>query len=239
MGAKVLRHIAAIDSDADLKDAVHILPVTINAPQPWHTLTAGVEANVLALRSSLSPRRYPIPRFSTLPQSACQLACSSDGRRFRARAVNLFLALLFEQIPAAVALAGLPPVSLDRWDLHHGHLFYASSCRQLGILLHAKEYPAVHSEFFDVNLGNCQAGSSLEFTAEGMDHRNLVWIGGRLACLEMSAASPLRPLLMPGLELPRTVQESDLGQPLADLNYFAELSNRKPSERLFVCVPGD
>lgn len=43
---------------------------------------------------------------------------------------------------------------------------------------------------------------------------------------------------MPGLELPRTILESDLGQPLADCNYFAELTRRKPAERLFVCAPG-
>ena len=53
------------------------------------------------------------------------------------------------------------------------------------------------------------------------------------------AAPALQPLLMPGLELPRTVLEQDLGQPLADLNYFAELRNRKSAERLFVCVPGE
>lgn len=51
------------------------------------------------------------------------------------------------------------------------------------------------------------------------------------------AAPPLAPLLMPGLELPRTVLESDLGRPLADVNYIAETAGRKPAERLFVCVP--
>lgn len=42
------------------------------------------------------------------------------------------------QVPAAAALAGLPPIALDRFDLHHGHLFLAPSCAQLGILFHAK-----------------------------------------------------------------------------------------------------
>lgn len=63
-------------------------------------------------------------------------------------------------------------------------------------------------------------------------------LGGRLACLDMSAPA-LAPLLMPGLEVARTVLEADLGQPLADVNYFAELAGRKPAERLFVCLPGD
>lgn len=35
------------------------------------------------------------------------------------------------------------------------------------------------------------------------------------------------------------VLEHDLGQPLADANFFAELQGRKPAERLFVCIPGD
>jgi hypothetical protein len=63
-------------------------------------------------------------------------------------------------------------------------------------------------------------------------------LGGRLACLDMSAPA-LAPLLMPGLEVARTVLEADLGQPLADVNYFSELAGRKPAERLFVCLPGD
>lgn len=45
---------------------------------------------------------------------------------------------MHRQIPAAAALAGLPPIALDRFDLHHGHLFFAPACRQLGILFHAK-----------------------------------------------------------------------------------------------------
>lgn len=160
----------------ELADGIKVLPVLLEPPRAWHTLTAGVaEHGVAAFRGSLSPRRYPIPRFHTLAHCACQLTSSSGGRRFRAKPINLFLALLFEQIPAAVALAGLPPVRLDRYDLHHGHLLYAPSCEQLGLLLHAREYPATHAERFDVSLGNCQADSSLEFDEAGMDHRNIVW----------------------------------------------------------------
>ena len=53
------------------------------------------------------------------------------------------------------------------------------------------------------------------------------------------SAPALAPLLMPGLEVARTVLEADLGQPLADVNYFSELAGRKPAERLLVCLPGD
>lgn len=63
-------------------------------------------------------------------------------------------------------------------------------------------------------------------------------VGGRLACLDLSSPA-LHGLIMPGLELPRTVLESELGQPLADVSYFAELGpGRRPTERLFVTVPG-
>lgn len=153
-----------------------MLPIVVEPPRAWNTLTQGVaEHGPAALRQALAPRRYRIPSFSTLAHCSCQLASSSSGRRFRAKSINMFLALLFEQVPAAVSLAGLPPVRLDRWDLHHAHLFYSASCGQLGLLLHAKEYPAAHAERFDVHLGNCQVGSSLEFDHGAMDHRNLVW----------------------------------------------------------------
>jgi hypothetical protein len=160
----------------ELDDAVKMLPVLVQPPRAWRTLTACVaEHGAAALRNCLAPRRYPVPSFHTLAHCACQLTSNRVGRRFHAKQINLFLALLFQQVPAAVALAGLPPVQLDRWDLHHAHLFYAPSCAQLGLLLHAKEYPAEHPELFDVNLGYCQRGSVLEFDEAAMDHRNLVW----------------------------------------------------------------
>ena len=42
-------------------------------------------------------------------------------------------------------------------------------------------------------------------------------------------------LLMPGLEFVKTVLESDFGARLVDVNYFHNLSERRPAERLFVC----
>lgn len=160
----------------ELADAVRLLPLRIEPPRGWHTLTAWVaQQGAVALRAALAPRRHPVPSFHTLALCGCRLTCSPKGRRFRARSINLMLALLFEQIPAACAVAGLPPVACSRWDLHHGHLFYSPSARQLGVLLHAKEYPASHPDRFDVHLGNCQAGSSLEFEEHAMDARNLLW----------------------------------------------------------------
>lgn len=240
LGARVVRHLAG-EQSADLRDAIHLLPVHVEAPRAWHTLEAGLaEHGSSALHAALAPRRYPIPSFHTLAHCRCQLASAPSGRRFRARHLNSCLALVFEQLPAAAALAGLPSVALNRYDLHHGHLFFDPGSARLGLLLHAKEYPARHAEAFDVHLGNCQAASEneLPFEHRAMDTRNYLWLGGRLACLDV-AAPVLQPLLMPGLELPRTVLESDLGQLLADVHYFAELGpGRKSAERVFVCLPG-
>lgn len=86
-------------------------------------------------------------------------------------------------------------------------------------------------------LDECLAEPTREAHTTQAPPRSFGRLAGRLACLDVSHPE-LQPLLMPGLELPRTVLESDLGLPLADCNYFAELTRRKPAERLFVCVPG-
>ena len=52
----------------------------------------------------------------------------------------------------------------------------------------------------------------------------------------MSASSALHSkLLMPGLELVRTVLESDFGPRLIDVNYFHSVADRPPAKRLFMC----
>lgn len=167
----------------ELRDALRLLPLHIEPPRAWRTLEAGLAAHgASALRQALAPRRYPIPSWGSLAHCRCQLAPSPAGRRFRARPINACLALVFEQLPAAVALAGLPPVQLSRWDLHHGHLFFEPGCGRLGLLLHAKEYPAWEAERFEVHLGHCQqcggdggGGSPLRFDEAAMDTRNYLW----------------------------------------------------------------
>lgn len=108
-------------------------------------------------------------------------------------------ALPAAQVPGAAALAGLPPVQLSRYDLHHGHLFLSAAAGgQLGLLLHCKEYPAECCERFPVHLGRCQCGSSLEFDDDAMDSRNLVWCaaagqGRDERCLACQLPPPLHP----------------------------------------------
>ena len=43
-------------------------------------------------------------------------------------------------------------------------------------------------------------------------------------------------LIMEELQYFRTVDESDFGSVVADINYFHELTNRKPEHRIFVSV---
>lgn len=66
-------------------------------------------------------------------------------------------------------------VNLTRFDLFHAHVFYVQHERQLGLLFHAKEFPAFDNDRFPYNLGYCQWESPLEFTEAGMDWRNMLW----------------------------------------------------------------
>jgi hypothetical protein len=66
-------------------------------------------------------------------------------------------------------------------------LFFEPGSAQLGLLLHAKEYPAAVPGAFDVNLGNCQAGEGAPpYDPRAQQCRNLlwwVWEGGPYALL--------------------------------------------------------
>ena len=148
------------------------------------------------------------------------------------------LALLFQLLPSSAALAGVPAPALTRFDLHHGHLFWAPHHRRMGLLLHAHEYPARCPDAFEHQLGFCQAGSTTRFDTAACDARNFVYFDSRVACLDASPASPLHgELLMEGVRELRTAQEGDFGRWLGDLSYFEELRGRRPAERLFVCAP--
>ncbi|KAH0994864.1 hypothetical protein GBA52_018728 [Prunus armeniaca] len=66
-------------------------------------------------------------------------------------------------------------VSLSRYDLFHGHLFLAIDTGRLGILFHAKEYPAYDKEVFPYNMGYCQVGSNVRYD-DSMNLRNILWL---------------------------------------------------------------
>lgn len=216
---------------------IHVLPVGFFPPRAWNTLTAAVAARgAPAFSQALAPRPVRMPRPPGL-HPRCQLASCSSARRFKSRELNLFLAVLFESLPSAVHMAGLPPVELSAWDLFHGHLFFSAALGQLGLLFHAKEYPARDPGAFPINLGYCQCGSRLAYDPRAQEARNLLFVGGSLAALDLGGGSPLRrALLAPGLGDPVfTLLEEDFGLPLGEVNYLAFAANRKPAERVFVC----
>lgn len=148
-------------------------------------------------------------------------------------------------------------VHLNRFDLFHAHLFCTRDSRQLGLLFHAKEYPAYNMQMFPITLGYCQHNSKLMYDETSMDYRNMLWfqvslvrcaltawlhsqcktslMQGRLCCLDVGPNSILHhDLIMDGLQDVRTVLESDFGTSVIDVNYFASLPFH-PQQRLFLC----
>mmetsp|Transcript_15952 Transcript_15952/g.34599 ORF Transcript_15952/g.34599 Transcript_15952/m.34599 type:complete len:348 (-) Transcript_15952:10-1053(-) len=205
----------------------------------------------LLLQQALSARSYKVPDVEGASLHRCSLTRSSFGRRFASREVNQYLAAIFQLAITTAAEVGAD-FKLSRYDLYHGHLFL--SAEGLGILLHAQEYPALEEEAFPVHLGYCQAGSPVQYDVNNMNYRNILWTTrqcqsrkqshkqtsreGVLAVLDTSPGSPLYDhLIMEGLRFVRTIDESDFGHVLADVNYFHSLSNRKPEHRVYLHLP--
>eukprot|EP00955_Chlamydomonas_euryale_P116744 366436-Chlamydomonas_euryale.AAC.29 len=67
-----------------------------------------------------------------------------------------------------------------------------------------------------------QEGSPVRGGCGRLDHRNLVWLGGRLYCLDAGEGGVLHEqLVWPQLSELRTIQEADLGLPLADVAFLS------------------
>ena len=203
----------------------------------------GVGAGVAPPSPSPSPPPTPTPA-----PSFCHLAPHPTGRRFADPAVAAYLDALFACIPLLRREAGLPAVELSRWDLFHAHLFWAAAAApanarkhgrhppsrasssssspspgHFGLLFHCFEYPARSPGAFDLDLGHCQAGSPLAWTAQAGDWRNVVMVGGRLASLGCEPGGALGAgLLWPALAGVRTVVEADLGWAGLDVTWFGD-----------------
>ncbi|KAH9299120.1 hypothetical protein KI387_030802, partial [Taxus chinensis] len=126
------------------------------------------------IQQALNPTLYQVPDVENCTEYKCQLAKTTFGQRFLNKELNLYMAFLFETIAALSPFSGFN-ISLNRYDLFHGHLFVASNTGRLGILFHAKEYPAYNKETFPVNLGYCQTGSSVPYDYS-IDLRNILWL---------------------------------------------------------------
>lgn len=182
------------------------------------------------LRNVCHFRGRAVPNVENSALRQCSLSHESTGRRLRCRNSQKFVADLFKTVESESW------ATLNRFDLFHAHVF--TTCERdsprVGILFHAKEYPAYDEHEFSVNLGRCQVGSSLKFQEEEFQSRNILWLTldkatSLLALLDTSVLKDL--LVVPELH---TTYEGDFGKVEGDIYYFDSLHNRKISERLFV-----
>ncbi|KAI5079594.1 hypothetical protein GOP47_0005073 [Adiantum capillus-veneris] len=202
--------------------------------------------------NSLSSESYLVPDVEGANEQHCQLTKYLRGQRFIKEELNQYFAFLFETISALAPSVGFN-VSLDRFDLFHGHLFLANTTGRLGILFHAREYPAFDEKTFPVHLGYCQVGSPLPYD-DSMNLRNILWLApmpdctsrkcadnaswlapGSLLVLDAHPEGIIYKNLVPEyVDVVRTVYEDDFGAVIVDVNYFAT-ANDKLADRLFIC----
>ena len=127
-----------------------------------------------AIHRTLDPTMIPVPDVEGCEEFRCELIRTPYGRRFINEELKSYFKFLFELIVARGPDVGLN-VSLSRYDFFHGHLFLARETGRLGILFHAKEYPAYEKESFPYNMGYCQIGSNVAFD-DSMNFRNILWL---------------------------------------------------------------
>uniref|UniRef100_J3MP05 Uncharacterized protein n=2 Tax=Oryza brachyantha TaxID=4533 RepID=J3MP05_ORYBR len=199
-----------------------------------------------SIHRALDPTMLPVPDIQEAKKNKCQLTRTPYGRRFANKDINSYLAFLFELIVAQGPSVGLN-VSLSRYDLFHGHLFLASRTGRLGILFHAKEYPAFDKELFPYNLGYCQAESNVAYD-DSINLRNILWLAplpsnetkawlapGVLVVLDAHPDGIIyQDMIRDYVQVVRTVYEDDFGEVAVDVNYL-NVANAAPSNRVFIC----
>ncbi|PIA44428.1 hypothetical protein AQUCO_01700195v1 [Aquilegia coerulea] len=159
--------------------------------------------------------------------------------------LNSYLAFLFQLIAARGPAVGLN-VSLSRYDFFHGHLFIATDSRRLGILFHAKEYPAYEKNVFPYNMGYCQRGTNVAYD-DMMNLRNILWLAplpgnatkaweapGVLVVLDARPGGIIYKDLIPEyVNYARTIYE-DFGDVVVDVNYL-NVGDKVADHRIFIC----
>ncbi|RDY05131.1 ATP-dependent Clp protease proteolytic subunit-related protein 3, chloroplastic [Mucuna pruriens] len=185
-----------------------------------------------AIHRLLDPTIIPVPDVEGSKQHRCQLTRTPYGRRFICEELNLYLQFLFELIVDRGPSVGLD-VTLSRFDLFHGHLFLALDSGRLGILFHAKEYPAYDKQVFPYNMGFCQRGSNVTYD-DSMNLRNILWLAPLPGDSDESWVAPgvlvvldarpdgiiYRDLIPDYVQFARTIYEDDLGDVAVDVNYL-------------------
>ncbi|KAL2254143.1 uncharacterized protein LOC105168920 [Sesamum indicum] len=199
-----------------------------------------------AIHRTLDPTIIPVPDVEGSNEDRCELTRTPYGRRFVNEGLNSYLEFLFEIIVERGPSVGLH-VSLSRYDFFHGHLFLAKESGRLGILFHAKEYPAYDKELFPCNMGYCQVGSNVPYD-DSMNLRNILWLAplpssssnawlapGVLVVLDAHPEGIIFQDLIPEyVNFARTLYEEDFGEVVLDVNYL-NVGAEAPKFQIFIC----
>ncbi|KAA8536838.1 hypothetical protein F0562_029316 [Nyssa sinensis] len=199
-----------------------------------------------AIHRALDPTVIPVPDIEGSKEKRCELTRTPYGRRFINEELNSYLEFLFEIIVDRGPSIGLN-ISLNRYDFFHGHIFLATDSGRLGILFHAKEYPAYEKKVFPYNMGYCQRGSNVPYD-DSMNLRNILWLAplpsnstkdwlapGVLVVLDAHPGGIIyRDLIPEYVNYVRTIYEDDLGDVVADVNYL-NVGGAVPDYQIFIC----
>lgn len=199
-----------------------------------------------AIELALDPTIIPVPDIEGSKENRCKLTRTPYGWRFISEELNSYLEFLFEIIAVRGPNVGLN-VSLNRYDFFHGHIFLATDSGRLGILFHAKEYPAYDKEVFPYNMGYCQKGSNVTYD-DSMNLRNILWLAplpststkvwlapGVLVVLDARPDGIIyRDLIPEYVNFARTLYEEDFGDVVADVNYL-NAGGAVPDYKIFIC----
>lgn len=199
-----------------------------------------------AIHRTLDPAIIPVPDVEGSNEDRCELTRTSYGRRFINDGLNSYFASLFEIIVERGPDVGLN-VTLSRFDFFHGHLFISKESGRLGILFHAKEYPAYDKQVFPCNMGYCQLGSDVVYD-DSMNLRNILWLAplpsnstkdwlspGVLVVLDAHPDGIIYQDLIPDyVQYARTLYEDDFGEVVVDVNYL-NVGAEAPKYEIFIC----
>ncbi|CAN4111077.1 unnamed protein product [Withania somnifera] len=202
--------------------------------------------DVAAIQRTLDPTVIPIPDCEGSKEDRCELTRTPYGRLFISKEINSYIESLFQMIVARGPSVGLH-VSLSRFDFFHGHVFLARDSGRLGILFHAKEYPAYDKQVFPCNMGYCQIGTNVSYD-DSMNLRNILWLAplasnstkewlapGVLVVLDAHPSGVIYKDLIPAyVQIARTLYEDDFGDVAFDVNYL-NTGGEMPKFQIFIC----
>ncbi|MCL7026185.1 hypothetical protein MKW94_013674 [Papaver nudicaule] len=204
----------------------------------WSPPDSILELARLAVDSGGDPGVFIVPDVEGSKECRCELARTPYER--------LFVAKIVAFIVARGPEVGFN-VSLNRFDLFHGHLVLATNSGRLGILFHAKEHPAFDKDVFPYNMGYCQKGSNMVYD-ESMNLMNILWLAplpstsskdwlapGVLVVFDAHPGGIIYEDLIPEYaHVVRTIYEEDLGDNVVDVNYL-NVGTKAADYRIFIC----